>query len=176
MEPQIGWYLVSQQNGAYPVYLVPAPRNIFALEANCASFPKVVEILSNSTKRATLEAEKDKDRSLFSLTVAIARELVDCFIGRLSGLTAPAMPHDLDYPTWGFLWQWMMFGGVIAEFEAPEHTLTNTRRSADQPGDAWVIEDTHTARRIPNKDMLDAMYRCGTTMSSWTGSLFGKSC
>jgi hypothetical protein len=124
----------------------------------------------------TPEAKKDKIHSRFSLTVAIARELVNCFIGRLAGLTEPAMPNDPDYPSWGFLWQWMMFGGVIAEFEAPGHTLTNTRDSINQPGDVWVIEDTHTARRIPDKDMLDAMDRRSTIISSWIESLLGKSC
>jgi hypothetical protein len=147
-----------------------------ALEANCVSFSKVVKILIKSMGGTTPGAKEDQTHSRFSLTVAIARELVNCFIGRLSGHKAPVMPHNRDYPSWGFLWQWMMFGGVIAEFEAPKHPFTGTRYSADQAGDVWVIEDTDMARQILDDDMENAMYRCGTIMSSRPGSLLGKSC
>lgn len=119
------------------------------------------------SKSGTTEAsQRDYLHHRFSLGVAIARELVNCFIGRLSGLEAPPMPANLNYPSWGCLWQRMMFGGVITEFEDPEHIFTNTSGGAYHPGDAWVIDGTHTARRIPDKDMQAAMYAYGTTMGS----------
>lgn len=99
-------------------------------------------------------------RHRFNVVHAIARELVNCFIGRLAGSSRPRMPQNSAYPCWGCLWQQEVLGGVVIEFQDP-------RRPHDigQPGNPWLIAGNEMAWEITEDSMRATLHLSGKTPS-----------
>lgn len=83
---------------------------------------------------------------MFNLTVTIAQELVNCFIGFLSGTDTPAPPPGYPGRPWGLWWQKEVLGGSIKIYELPGHGL-----GALHPGTTWLIDEYRMGRQVTDK-------------------------
>jgi hypothetical protein len=83
------------------------------------------------------------DKHMFNLVIAITHELVICFIGFLSGTDKPSVSSMKPGRPWGLSWQNDMFGGYIAIYEEPGHTL-----GALHPGTTWLVDENEIGRKI----------------------------
>jgi len=101
---------------------------------------KAVESLVASDLDRRQERIVGKDqayaRLVFALGVAIARELVNCFVDFLTG--APPKYFKIGYgfhqAPWGREWQATVLGGIVTSREEPGHLL-----GVRQGGTLWCV-------------------------------------
>jgi hypothetical protein len=96
---------------------------------------KIIVYMANAGQAAYESDDGEMfNRHMFNLVVAIAHELVICFVGFLSGTDKPSVSSKDSGIPWGRWWQNDVFGGYIAIYEQRGHTL-----GALHPGTTWLV-------------------------------------
>jgi hypothetical protein len=107
---------------------------------------KVLHFMAEASQKGDRYHHDILDQHMFILSAATAGELVNCFIGFLSGTSLPSAPPGAAERPWGAWWQQDRFGGPVKVYEKLGHRL-----GALQPGITWIVDEEDICQEIEGR-------------------------